>query len=121
MVGDECGIVVVGRRHSTGDAYVVEDLSGRLTPAAWAECAVDAARRWSAPVVAETDYGGSMVTRTLETAPGGANLRVVPVTASRSKVDRHKPARRQQGRSVQAMTERRGIPGFGGAWGAEWL
>ncbi len=62
---DECGIVVVG---STAEqdlyrrtAWVIEDVSIKGSPNAWAEVVVDAARRWQCPVVAEVNQGGTLV------------------------------------------------------------
>lgn len=63
--GDECGVVVVA---STADkdlyrrqAYVLEDTSIKGSPETWARRVVDTARRWTAPVVCETNQGGALV------------------------------------------------------------
>lgn len=92
---DLCGIVVCG---STAEpdlyrrqAWVIEDLSLRGSPTAWAEVVVDAARRWQCPVVAETNQGGALVRgainqidpsiQVLEVhASVGKKLRAEPVT-----------------------------------------
>lgn len=64
--GDEVGIVVVAtdgtirdlyRRH----AYVLEDVSVQAAPGVWASVVVETAKRWGAPVVAETNQGGALV------------------------------------------------------------
>lgn len=63
---DETGIIVAGvteARH----VYVLEDLSGRHSPAEWASVAIDAYYRFEAAcVVAETNQGGEMVEYTLK-------------------------------------------------------
>lgn len=63
--GDECGIVVVA---STSDrelfrrqAFVLEDTTVKGSPEHWAQRVVDTARKWRAPVVAETNQGGALV------------------------------------------------------------
>lgn len=88
---DETGIVVVGLLG--GVFYVLEDLSGRHTPDAWAKLALKAYKHWKADrIVAEKNYGGDMVAHTLrnqsENAPitlvnsrRGKELRAEPVVA----------------------------------------
>lgn len=61
--GIETGIVVVGiTNEHPAHAYVLDDLSGRLSPQQWAQRAVDAWRQWSdvAPttIVPEVNLGG---------------------------------------------------------------
>jgi len=62
---DECGIVVVGSTNEPDlyrrNAWVIEDLSIKGSPTAWAQVVVDAARRWQCPVVAEVNQGGALV------------------------------------------------------------
>lgn len=62
---DACGIVVVAssaerdlyKRH----AWVLEDYTILGSPSVWAERVVQAARKYGAPVVAETNQGGALV------------------------------------------------------------
>lgn len=87
--GDCQGVVVVGQGID-GHAYVLEDLSCRMSPAGWAGRAVDAYHRYSADaIVAETNFGGAMVESTILTADPLA--RVITVTASRGKHVRAEP------------------------------
>lgn len=64
---DACGIIVVGR---TGDvAWVLEDMTCQgVKPRDWAARAVACARRWGAPIVAESNQGGEMVRELLRIA-----------------------------------------------------
>ena len=58
---DEAGIVVVGLGED-GHGYVLEDLSGRMSPTEWATTAVLAYAKWKANfIVAEVNQGGDMV------------------------------------------------------------
>jgi phage terminase large subunit-like protein len=63
---DECGIVVVGatrqRKFFERHAYVLEDASIHGSPEVWAKRAVETAKRWQAPIVAEKNQGGELVT-----------------------------------------------------------
>jgi len=88
---DETGIVVVGAdRHKRG--YVLEDLSGRYSPNAWATIAIDAARRWGGSIVAETNQGGDMVTAVIKsTGERARGIRVIDVKASKGKLARAEP------------------------------
>ena len=89
---NETGIVVValGRDRRS---YVIEDLSGRYSPQQWAAVAVDAARRWDAAIVAETNQGGDMVRATLKAVGDKATgVRVIDVRATKGKVARAEPA-----------------------------
>jgi phage terminase large subunit-like protein len=85
---DETGIVVMGI--SAGELYVLADRSGRFSPYGWA-MAVDAAYEDFAcdAVVAETNYGGEMVTSNLRSA--GSTKRVIPVHSRRGKAIRAEP------------------------------
>lgn len=99
---DEIGIVVVGLGID-GRAYVLEDLSGRMSPEGWGEAAVAAFDRWDADaIVAEANFGGDMVAAVIRGAAAAADRLVtnalrplaVPVTivhASRSKAVRAEP------------------------------
>ncbi len=88
--GDECGLVVVGRR-GDADYYVLSDESGRMSPAEWSAAAIGAAKRYSCPIVAEQNYGGQMVEHAIRSAPGGRDVQIFAVTATRSKSDRAHP------------------------------
>jgi phage terminase large subunit-like protein len=85
---DETGIVVVGVLD--GHLYVLADRSGRFSPYGWA-MAVDAAYEefGADAVVAETNYGGEMVTSNLKSA--GVPKRVIGVTSRRGKAIRAEP------------------------------
>lgn len=96
---DETGLVVAGlaatathdiagnlRRHG----YVLDDLSGRMSPVEWAARAVDAYRTWRADcIVAEVNQGGDMVTATLRQVDPAVPVRVVHAT--RGKATRAEP------------------------------
>ena len=96
--GDEIGIVVVGRGVD-GRGYVLEDLSCKLSPDAWARRACEAYYRWGADrLVAERNFGGAMVASVIRTAD--RNVSFKEVTASRGKTARAEPvaALYEQGR-----------------------
>lgn len=58
---DEAGIVVVARSEDK-KAYLLEDLSGKMTAKKWAEIAVNAYYRHGADkIIAETNQGGDLV------------------------------------------------------------
>lgn len=89
---DETGIVVVG---VTGDdrphAYVLADLSEKLSAERWAARAVAAAEAWGADrVIAEVNNGGDLVEATLRMASENVPYRAVH--ASRGKAIRAEPA-----------------------------
>lgn len=96
---DECGITVCGKGID-GDAYVLDDLSGVMTPHEWVRTGVNAYHHWNADaIIAETNNGGDLV--------GNAILAIDPsipfrkVTASRGKHLRAEPisALFEQGRA----------------------
>src|SRR5689334_18432383 len=61
------GIVVAGRG-ADNRGYVIDDLSGRYSPDAWARSAVDAYDKYKADrVVAEGNQGGDLVRHTINT------------------------------------------------------
>lgn len=96
--GDEIGIVVAGRGVD-GRGYVLEDLSCKLSPDAWARRAIEAYYRWQADrLVAERNFGGAMVQSVIRTAD--RNVSYKEVTASRGKSARAEPvaALYEQGR-----------------------
>jgi len=95
---DETGIVVAGLAHD-GQAYVLDDLSGRMSPRAWALKAIAAYKRFAADrIVAEVNNGGEMVEATLRSVQSDAPFRAL--RASRGKAVRAEPvaALYEQGR-----------------------
>lgn len=96
--GDEIGIIVAARGID-GRGYVLEDLSCRLSPDAWARRACEAYYRHGADrLVAERNFGGAMVASVIRTAD--RNVSFKEVTASRGKSARAEPvaALYEQGR-----------------------
>jgi len=95
---DETGMVVCGLgidKHG----YVLDDLSLRESPDAWAQKAVNAYRRWKADrIVAEVNNGGDLVETTIRTVD--KNVPYKAVHASRGKMIRAEPiaALYEQGR-----------------------
>lgn len=86
---DETGIVVVGKGID-GDAYVLEDLSCRLSPDGWARRAVEAYHRHGADrIVVERNNGGEMCEATLRQVDRQASVKTV--VASRGKHVRFEP------------------------------
>lgn len=87
--GDCQGIVVVGLGID-GHAYVLADLSCKLSPDGWAQVVARAVAYFGADrVVAEANYGGAMVEAVLRAAD--PNLPVTTVHASRGKHIRAEP------------------------------
>lgn len=94
----ETGIVVAGVGVD-GRGYVLDDVSCRATPNAWARQAVAAYDRYSADaIVAETNQGGQMVESTIRSVRPAVPF--IGVHASRGKVTRAEPvaALYEQGR-----------------------
>lgn len=94
---DEIGIVVVGLGKD-GRGYILEDLSGRMAPAQWGAAAVSAYDRHEADcIVAEENFGGSMVAEVIRGASSnperkvGGQVPYRPVRASRGKIARAEP------------------------------
>lgn len=86
---DETGIVVVGIDEE-GEVYVLADYSGTYSPAAWADKVAWAHDRHQADeVVAENNYGGEMVSATLENA--NLAMKVTEVNSRRGKLIRAEP------------------------------
>ena len=76
---DETGIIVAGK-NDRGHAYILEDLSGKYAPDAWARTAISAYHGWRADrIVAEVNQGGALVEATLRMVDPN-----VPYTAVRS-------------------------------------
>lgn len=95
---DATGIIVCGLGED-GHGYVVEDLTCRKTPDAWARVVVDAYQRYDADrVVAEVNNGGDLVEAVLRTVDAGVSYKAVH--ASRGKRVRAEPvaALYEQGR-----------------------
>lgn len=95
---DQQGIVVAGEGIN-GHYYVLADRSTRLSPAGWAQVAIDAYREFNADrIVAERNFGGEMVESTLRNID--ANVPVRMVSASKGKTQRAEPiaALYEQGR-----------------------
>jgi len=95
---DETGIVVAGKGVD-GQGYVLDDLSLRASPNAWAKEAVAAYHKYRADrIVAEKNQGGEMVESTIRTVD--ANVSYKAVDATRGKTIRAEPiaALYEQGR-----------------------
>jgi predicted phage terminase large subunit-like protein len=95
---NECGIVCVGLG-ADDHAYVIDDISGVMTPTQWATAAISLYRERRADrIIAETNNGGEMVENTLRTVDPSIPFRAV--WASRGKVTRAEPisALYEQGR-----------------------
>jgi phage terminase large subunit-like protein len=85
----ECGIVVAGigpDRH----AYVLADLSSRMSPEKWARVATGAYQSYKADrIVAEQNFGGAMVESTIRSID--SRIAIKMVIASRGKQIRAEP------------------------------
>jgi phage terminase large subunit-like protein len=86
---DEIGIVVAGLDYA-GNGHLLEDASGRYSPEGWGRAAMTLYDKWGADrIVAERNFGGSLVESTIRTAR--QNLPVTMVNASRGKHVRAEP------------------------------
>lgn len=86
---DMTGIVVCGRG-TDGKGYVLEDLTCRKSPDAWARDVVKAYHKWEADrIVAETNQGGEMCELVIRTVDSSVSYK--PVHASRGKRTRAEP------------------------------
>lgn len=86
---DETGIIVAGC-DAHGHAYVLDDLSGVMPPAIWAQRVIDAYHTYQADrVVAEVNQGGDLVEQTLRAVDGSVAYKAV--RASRGKIARAEP------------------------------
>jgi phage terminase large subunit-like protein len=86
---DETGIIVAALG-GDGDAYVLEDASGRYSPDGWAAKAISLYHAYRADVVvAEVNAGGDMVEQTLRAVD--STVSYLAVTASRGKIVRAEP------------------------------
>ncbi len=86
---DETGIMVVGL-HEDGFVYVLEDLSGKLSPTLWGTRVTEAYWRYKADrVVAEVNKGGDLVERVVKSID--PHVAYKAVRATRGKVVRAEP------------------------------
>jgi phage terminase large subunit-like protein len=86
---DETGIIVAGK-DERGHAYILEDLSGKYAPDAWARAAISAYHGWRADrIVAEVNQGGALVEATLRMVD--PDVPYIGVHASRGKFIRAEP------------------------------
>jgi predicted phage terminase large subunit-like protein len=86
---DQQGMIVAGRGVD-GQAYVLDDISCRLSPDGWGKRAVNAYHaRQADRIVAEVNYGGAMVQHVIKTVD--PNVSYKEVHASRGKVTRAEP------------------------------
>ena len=96
---DECGIVVA-TEGMDGHYYVLDDLSGSMSPNTWAKVAVDRGHKkhMGDRIVAEINNGGALVESVIRTID--ENVPYTPVHASRGKRTRAEPiaALYEQGR-----------------------
>jgi len=85
----ETGLIVAGLTEE-GHAYVLEDLSGRLSPQEWGEKAVDAYHRHKADaLIAEVNNGGDLVQRLIQSLD--ETVAYKSVRATRGKYTRAEP------------------------------
>lgn len=85
---DETGIVVAGKVGN--EATVLEDATGKYSPAEWAQKVKRLGEKWLADaVVVERNFGGDMVKANL--VSNEVNIRVIEVVASRGKKMRAEP------------------------------
>jgi phage terminase large subunit-like protein len=86
---DETGIIVAGLGED-GRGYLLQDCSGRLSPAGWAQQAVHAYHHYGADrIVGETNNGGDLIEQVLRTVD--PNVAYKSVHASRGKYLRAEP------------------------------
>jgi phage terminase large subunit-like protein len=86
---DQTGIVVAALGHD-GHTYLLEDASGRYTPAQWAQVVVDLYHRHRADrICVEKNFGGDMAEHTIRSADPSVAIKAV--TSSRGKVLRAEP------------------------------
>lgn len=86
---DETGIVVAGQADN-GRYYVLDDVSGKMTPDGWGRLAIDMYYKYQADrIVAEVNNGGDLVERLIRTIDNEVSY--TPVNASRGKMVRAEP------------------------------
>jgi|9_EtaG_2_1085328.scaffolds.fasta_scaffold01004_7 predicted phage terminase large subunit-like protein len=86
---DETGIIVAGKANNQR-YYVIDDVSGRMTPDGWGRTAIEMFYKYQADrIVAEVNNGGDLVERLLRNID--QNVPYTPVRASRGKLVRAEP------------------------------
>ena len=86
---DETGIIITGRGVDNR-YYVIDDISGRMSPDQWARKAVEAFHAHSADkVIAEVNNGGDLVERLIRTVETGVPYKAI--RSSRGKILRAEP------------------------------
>ena len=86
---DETGIIITGRAENNR-YYVIDDISGRMSPDAWAQKAVNAYHEYNADkIVAEVNNGGDLVERLIRTVEAGVPYKAI--RSSRGKILRAEP------------------------------
>jgi len=86
---DETGIIVAGKGHDNR-YYVIDDVSGRMSPDGWGRTAIDMFYKYNADrIVAEVNNGGDLVEGLLRNID--ENVPYTPVRASRGKLIRAEP------------------------------
>jgi len=86
---DETGIIAVGKSFD-GHGYLLEDASGKYSPAEWAKVACNLYDRLGARyIIAEVNQGWDMVKHTIQTESESA--RVLEVRATKGKLVRAEP------------------------------
>jgi predicted phage terminase large subunit-like protein len=86
---DETGIVIAGQADN-GRYYVLDDVSGKMTPDGWGRLAIDMYYKYQADrIVAEVNNGGDLVERLIRTIDNEVSY--TPVNASRGKMVRAEP------------------------------
>lgn len=88
---DDIGIVIAGRTHSR-HGIVLDDRTCNVPPSVWAKRAVDAFHEYDADcIIAESNFGGAMVENTIRSVPGGRDVPIKLIHASRGKHIRAQP------------------------------
>lgn len=88
---DETGIIVAGLGED-GRIYVLEDVSGKYAPGAWAQIALAYYGRYNADaIVAEKNQGGDLVEANLRAEAQGRYFHFIGVHAKRGKYLRAEP------------------------------
>ena len=86
---DETGIIVAGTGIDGRD-YVIDDVSGKMTPDGWGRTAIEMFYKYNADrIVAEVNNGGDLVERLLRNID--ESVPYTPVRASRGKLVRAEP------------------------------
>jgi phage terminase large subunit-like protein len=86
---DETGIICAAI-DDAGDAYIIEDVSGRLAPHEWAQAAIRLYKKYRADrIIGETNNGGEMIESVLRSIDPSISYK--SVHASRGKAIRAEP------------------------------